>query len=1069
MAIKGSLREASLPDVLQLLSLGKKTGCLRIAHWNNFGYVYFEKGWISYASIVNRRDRIGEMLVRAGLVTMDQLQTAIDIHRTRPEHRIGDVLVELGYVSRDTLHEHVRVQIEEAVYLLFTWNEGTFNFEADVLPERQDLLVSISLESLLLEGARRVDEWSLIEKRIPSFDTVFDVEWRKLADSDVPLTPEQRAILQLVDGRRDVNGIVDATGLDEFEVGKALYGLVSAGFVIGLGRRSTLALPAVSEPLIEEHRNLGVAFYRSGMHDEALTQFRKVLDQKKDDTNALFYVGLVLLRKGRWEEAIGTLQGAAGRPGATAVAKALERDIAAAQEHFEQALAVDPDNSLVHFYLGEVAYSRGLNEEALSLLQRAVALDAKNHEALHLLGFVLGDMGRHDEAREATRHAIQLNPSLSLAPAQSRERYVGKAQRDAQLEAKAARLEHFHVGLAFREKGYHAEAIGEFQLALRHGEDRDLVEQAMAEAYLLSGDSASALHLYDALLTRKPESPKFWNERGVALHQGGRYAEAQESYRRAITCDPNYAPSLNNLGVALYHTGDSASAFDAFQRAIDGSSVPVKALLNQALLLYKGKRLQQSIEAYRRALQLESENPAAWNGIGLVLVELKKFHDARAAFARAIQARPKFAEARYNLSFALSNLGNFEAALRETKLALELDPYYVAQKFGLAIDLQNEDPNLAIHPDLTGEERPDVRVEDFAFDPSVLDTLFVDPAPSGSPGAAVPAADPFAKAVDLFAEGLLDRARDEAMHALAAGADPVRGGTLVGDTFAKQALWGEALERYREVRLVAPDATGAMVGEATALLRLGRAMEALPVAEALLPRLPNDVDVMLLVAMARGEAGQAAGARAALDSAVGIAPERPDVHRRLGDLAQQLGDADAAIAAYRTALNLDPQFVVARCELAQVLMARGAWMEAEGELLLALDGAPMFAEAVIALAHVRRKAGRPREALPPLIELLQRDLYHFDALMVLGEALRECNRKPDAMLAFQRVLRFDPTHLGALFSEGTILAEQACHQAAMDRFQRVIELAPASEYAGRARSGIQSTIDTMRSRAQAAG
>ena len=162
MAIKGSLREASLPDVLQLLSMGKKTGCLAVTHKTNFGYIYFDKGKISYASIVNRRDRIGDMLIKAGTITSEQLQSAIDAQGKQRDKRIGDLLVDLGFITRDKLHDHVRVQIEEAVYLLFTWNEGTFNFEADVTPERQDLLVSINPESLLLEGARRVDEWSLI-------------------------------------------------------------------------------------------------------------------------------------------------------------------------------------------------------------------------------------------------------------------------------------------------------------------------------------------------------------------------------------------------------------------------------------------------------------------------------------------------------------------------------------------------------------------------------------------------------------------------------------------------------------------------------------------------------------------------------------------------------------------------------------------------------------------------------------------------------------------------------------------------------------------------------------------
>ena len=116
-----------------------------------------------------------------------------------------------------------------------------------------------------------------------------------------------------------------------------------------------------------------------------------------------------------------------------------------------------------------------------------------------------------------------------------------------------------------------------------------------------------------------------------------------------------------------------------------------------------------------------------------MLSELRKFEDARNAFARAVQARPDYAEAHYNLSFTLSNLGDFEGALRETKRALELDPYYVAQKFELAIDLEYEDPDLSIQPDLGAVHRTEENVEDFAFDAGVLDSLFTTLAPAPAP------------------------------------------------------------------------------------------------------------------------------------------------------------------------------------------------------------------------------------------------------------------------------------------------------------------------------------------------
>src|ERR687892_1509577 len=229
MAIKGSLREASLPDVLQLLALGQKTGCLSIADRSNFGYIYFDKGRICYASIVNRRDRLGDILAKHGLITADQLDAAIHRQTRERDKKLGEILVAMGVISQPDLERYMRMQIEEAVYYLFTWTQGTFNFEADVRPEQQDFLVSINPESLLLEGARRVDEWSLIEKKIPSFDLIFSVDQNHVTQSAPTLSPEQQRLLPLVDGTRDVQHLIDESGLVEFEVGKALFGLITAG------------------------------------------------------------------------------------------------------------------------------------------------------------------------------------------------------------------------------------------------------------------------------------------------------------------------------------------------------------------------------------------------------------------------------------------------------------------------------------------------------------------------------------------------------------------------------------------------------------------------------------------------------------------------------------------------------------------------------------------------------------------------------------------------------------------------------------------------------------------------
>ena len=237
MAIRGSLKEASLTDVLQLLALGQKTGCLSVIDRSNIAHLYFERGRICYASIVNRRDRLGDIMLKNGRISQGQLDRAIARQMQERDKRLGELLIDEGAITRSDLEHYMRVQIQEAVYFLFTWTRGTFNFETDIHAEGQDVLVSINPESLLLEGARRVDEWSLIEKKIPSFDLVFSVDRERIEGSEgVELNDTQRRIIPLLDGQRDVRGVIEESGLGEFEVGKGLFGLITAGFAHRIGR-----------------------------------------------------------------------------------------------------------------------------------------------------------------------------------------------------------------------------------------------------------------------------------------------------------------------------------------------------------------------------------------------------------------------------------------------------------------------------------------------------------------------------------------------------------------------------------------------------------------------------------------------------------------------------------------------------------------------------------------------------------------------------------------------------------------------------------------------------------------
>ncbi len=239
MPIQGSLDEVSLADVLQLLSLGRKSGRLSLDDGLMQGHIYLNAGRICYASVVNRRDQLGDILVKAGKITRRQLEDATERQTQDRKKKLGEILVGSGSVARADLDRFVRAQVQEAVAFMFTWNRGSFKYESRVRPQDGDFLVSLDAGALLLEAARRVDEWSILKRKIPSFDMVFRIDEARIG-ADVSLTEQQKRILPLLDGSRDVAAVVETTGLVEFEVAKALYGLITAGFAHLVERRAVM-------------------------------------------------------------------------------------------------------------------------------------------------------------------------------------------------------------------------------------------------------------------------------------------------------------------------------------------------------------------------------------------------------------------------------------------------------------------------------------------------------------------------------------------------------------------------------------------------------------------------------------------------------------------------------------------------------------------------------------------------------------------------------------------------------------------------------------------------------------
>ena len=742
---------------------------------------------------------------------------------------------------------------------------------------------------------------------------------------------------------------------------------------------------AIDERMGVARRNLEIAYGESGILERRLHDLEERLRANPEDLEALVQSGIAEKTAGRLERA---------------------------HTLFQRAIDLDADSSVLHFLLAETLYNRGLHEEAMRSVRRSIELNPENPDALYLIGFILGDLGRSEEAAEANRRAVMLNPTLVRAQANlSLQTYRHEVTPSHQQRTPAGA--HITLGRALRQKGYFQEALKEYEKAIEGGEANAEVLQAMLELYLLQRDTGAAIATADRFAREFSPTAKTWNGRGVALQLEGRHAEAEESYNRALEIDSSYPYAHNNIGVLIWHKSDTKNAINAFRRGLQLPSPPVEARLNLALGLFRRKHIDLSLEAYRQVLSSAPEHPVAWNGIGLILVELEKYSDARNAFARAIQANPDFAEAHYNLSFTLSNLGDFSSALRETKRALSLDPMYTPQKLELAIELPHEEIRLTVAPPITEADEAVEHVQDFHFDPAIIEELFaVKPARSDQA-----TEDPmagFTLARDLITKGLYDRAQGEIARVLARGGDKGIGLVLAGDGFAAQGLHGEALERYRRALEMEPTNPFARQGTARSLLALGRAEEARPYAEALVEAGSTDVNLLLLAAEARVASLDKPGAREILVSLQRSEGRNANVLKRVGDLYGALGDSSEAIGAYRGSLAIDERQVETRVALGRLLAKAGDDTGAIRELESVLVTAPNHDAAVVELVGPYRRTGRSRSALPRVVALVRRDVYHFAGLIALGEILIDLARESDALNAFERVLRFDPNHSEAL-------------------------------------------------------
>ncbi len=238
MSLAGNLKTVSFPDILQLMATGKKTGILEVKTKSRQKEVAFKAGSIIYASSVNAsEDLMGNMLLRRGKITKGDLERAITLHK-QTGRQLGTTLIDMNLFDKEEIAEVLKLQIEEIVYNLFSWQDGDFVFHENAVPQNAPFLIELNTMNVIMEGTRRIDEWLEIQKVLPPDDVLLALaKSPKINRDEVRLSLEEFRILALIDGEKTLPELIDISPLGEFVTCRSIYRMIVNNLIEVAGRK----------------------------------------------------------------------------------------------------------------------------------------------------------------------------------------------------------------------------------------------------------------------------------------------------------------------------------------------------------------------------------------------------------------------------------------------------------------------------------------------------------------------------------------------------------------------------------------------------------------------------------------------------------------------------------------------------------------------------------------------------------------------------------------------------------------------------------------------------------------
>jgi len=229
--LTGNIRDFSLPDILVHLNRHRKTGTLIVKTPAFTKKVYLDKGDAIFAASTYEDDRLGELLIKAGKITIEQYEESVKLLKTKNK-RQGAILVELGYLTPKDLFWGVKYQVREIIFSLFPLEDAEYEFMEGEIPANEVITLKMSMGNLIYEGVKRISNLIRMKNELPDMNSSLQLSTDPASlFQDIEFSPQDKKMLSMIDGKKTVKELIDSSSLGSFEALKTLYALWSTGTI----------------------------------------------------------------------------------------------------------------------------------------------------------------------------------------------------------------------------------------------------------------------------------------------------------------------------------------------------------------------------------------------------------------------------------------------------------------------------------------------------------------------------------------------------------------------------------------------------------------------------------------------------------------------------------------------------------------------------------------------------------------------------------------------------------------------------------------------------------------------